>query len=82
MDAEGGTKAVNNLHGKAISKNGKPLVVEPSYDVSADQLTFLACISINIFSSIILSREIDDPCTFLNCLLHQLSLYYTNYLTP
>ncbi|CAI8039033.1 Tudor domain-containing protein 1 [Geodia barretti] len=32
MDAEGGTKAVNNLHGKAISKNGKPLVVEPSYD--------------------------------------------------
>jgi hypothetical protein len=32
MDAEGGAKAVNNLHGKAISKNGKPLIVEPSYD--------------------------------------------------
>ena len=34
MDAEGGTKAINKLHGKAISKNGKPLVVELSYEVS------------------------------------------------
>jgi hypothetical protein len=32
MDVEGGTKAINNLHGKAISKNGKPLVVELSHE--------------------------------------------------
>lgn len=34
MDVEGGNKAINNLHGKAISKNGKPLIVELSYEVS------------------------------------------------
>ena len=34
MDIEGGTKAINNLHGKAISKNGRPLVVELSHEVS------------------------------------------------
>lgn len=34
MDAEGGAKATNNLHGKAISKNGKPLVVEFSCEVN------------------------------------------------
>lgn len=34
MDVEGGSKAINNLHGKAISKNGKPLIVEISREVS------------------------------------------------
>ena len=33
MNVEGGNKAINNLHGKAISKNGKPLVVELSREV-------------------------------------------------
>jgi hypothetical protein len=32
MDVEGGTKAINNLHGKAISKNGRPLIVELSHE--------------------------------------------------
>ena len=34
MDVEGGAKAISNLHGKTISKNGKPLIVELSYEVS------------------------------------------------
>ena len=39
MDAEGAQKAINGLHGKTISKNGKPLVVELSHDrVSQDRV--------------------------------------------
>ena len=34
MDPEGGQRAMNTLHGKAIAKYSKPLVVEISHDVS------------------------------------------------